>query len=278
MQIEIAVIRRHLHHLLALDQLLAHAAIRDQALDGADAESVLFAELHQLRQPRHRAVVVQNFAKHAGRLQAGEPRKIDRRLGVTGATQHAALLGAQREDVPGLDEIFRLRVRIGDRRDRLRAIVRADAGRDAIRRVDRDGEIGPIHLAVLRHHALQAELLRAFVRNRHADQAAAMHGHEVDRFRRGFLRRHHEIALVLAIFVVGHDHDLACRDVAHDIVDRVEFKRWRCLSQHRLLDYCPAPRARQRLIRPAAATASATIASGRYMSRLLPWNSAFSLT
>ena len=46
-------------------------------------------------------------------------------------------------------------------------------------------------------------------------------------FGRGLFRRHDEVALVLAVGIIGHDHDLAARDIAHDIVDRVEFKRCR---------------------------------------------------
>ena len=64
-------------------------------------------ELHQLRQPRHRPVVIQDFAKHAGWLQTRQTREIDCRFGVPGAPQHAACLRAQREDVPGLHEIIR---------------------------------------------------------------------------------------------------------------------------------------------------------------------------
>ena len=52
-----------------------------------------------------------------------------------------------------------------------------------------------------------------------------MHGHKVDRLRRRLFRRHHQIAFVFAISVVGHDHDFACRDISNNIVDRVEFQK-----------------------------------------------------
>ncbi len=162
--------------------------------------------------------------------ETGHARQIDRRLRVARAPQHAAVLGAQRKDVARLHEILRLRLGIRDRLNRGRAIVRADPGGHAARGIHRDGEIGPIHLPVLRHHPLQTELLRALVRDRHADQAAAVHGHEIDRLRRGFLRRHDEVALVLAIRIVGHDHEPALRDVLQDIVDGIELKSGRRLS------------------------------------------------
>ena len=60
-----------------------------------------------------------------------------------------------------------------------------------------------------------------------------MHCHEVDRFRRRLFCRHHQVAFVLAIGVVGHDDELPRRDVAHDIVDGIEFQSDRRLRNHK---------------------------------------------
>ena len=106
-QIEVAVIGRQFHDLFAYDQFFAQTAVRDQALNRADAQLVFFPELHQLGQARHRSVVVQDFAKHAGRLQARHPRQIDRRFGVTRAAQDAAFFRPQGEDMARLDKIVR---------------------------------------------------------------------------------------------------------------------------------------------------------------------------
>ena len=57
------------------------------------------AELDQLGHAGHRAVVVHDLADHAGGPQAGEAGEVDRALGLAGAHEHAALAGAQREDV-----------------------------------------------------------------------------------------------------------------------------------------------------------------------------------
>ena len=108
--------------------------MRDQALDRADAQPMFLAEPHQLRQARHRSVVVQDFAEDAGRLQSGHACEIDRRFGVAGAAQHAAVLRSQRKDMSGLHQIVRRRVRIRDGLDGRRAIVRADAGGHAVAR------------------------------------------------------------------------------------------------------------------------------------------------
>ena len=233
MQIEIAVIGRQFHDLLQLHQFFAYAPVRDQTLDRANAQPMFLAELHQLRQPRHRSVVVQDFAKHSRRLQSGHSREIDGRFGVTCASQHAAILGPQRKHMTRLIEIVRRRFRVRDRQDGRRAIVRADPGRHSARRIDRNSEIGPMRFAVLRHHSLQAELLGALVRDRHANQAASVRRHEIDRFRRHFFRCHDQIAFVLAIGIVGHDHHAPFGDVAHHIVNRIELKCLCGLCNHR---------------------------------------------
>ena len=110
--------------------------------------------------------------------------------------------------------------------------MRADPGRHSLRRIDRDGEIGPIHFPILRDHALQPELIGALARERDANQPAPVHRHEIDRFRRRLLRGHDEIALIFAVGVVGHDDHFSCRDVVQDVVNRVELKGFRCLDDH----------------------------------------------
>ena len=132
----------------------------------------------------------------------------------------------------GLHEVCRCRFRISNRLNRRRAIVRADARGHALRRIHRDREIGPMHFAILRDHLLKPELFRALRRDRHADQTAPVHGHEVDRLRRSLLRRHDEIAFILSIGIVGHDHNPARGDIAQDIVDGIELHDFRSLSNH----------------------------------------------
>src|SRR5437762_6922633 len=99
MQIEIAVIGWQFHHLLGFDEFLRETPMRDQALDRADAQPVFLPELHQFRELRHRAVVVQNFAKNSDRLQSGHSREIDSGYGVTSAAQYTAILRPQRKAV-----------------------------------------------------------------------------------------------------------------------------------------------------------------------------------
>jgi hypothetical protein len=58
-------------------------------------------EARQLRRAHHRAVVVDDLAQRAGGTQPGESGEVDGGLGVAGAAQHAAVDGAQRDDVSG---------------------------------------------------------------------------------------------------------------------------------------------------------------------------------
>ena len=71
-------------------------------------------------------------------------------------------------------------------------------------------------------HLRQIELGEPLFRHRHADQAAAVLGHEVDRLRRDLLRRDGQIAFVLAIFVVDDDDHLAVADGLDRVLDRRE--------------------------------------------------------
>ncbi len=66
----------------------------------------------------HRAVVVHDLADHAGRVEAGQAREIDRGLGMAGALQRAAVARDQREDVARRHDVVRPARRVD--RDRRR--------------------------------------------------------------------------------------------------------------------------------------------------------------
>ena len=77
-------------------------------------------------------------------------------------------------------------------------------------------------LAVVRHHALQAELARPRFGQRHANEAATVFGHEVYRLGRDFRSGHDQIALVFALGVVGHDDHAAGLDIFDHRLDGIE--------------------------------------------------------
>src|SRR5262249_14863167 len=115
----------------ALDDAVVTAAIGNQVGDRADLQAVTLGKGNQIVTPRHRAVIVHYFADHARRIEAGEARDVDGRLGMTGAYEHAAATRYQREDMSGRNDVAPVLGRIDGGGDRASAIGRGDACRDA---------------------------------------------------------------------------------------------------------------------------------------------------
>ena len=127
-----------LHH--PLDELVVQPAVGDQVGDRDHLELVLAAVLDEVVHPRHRAVVVHHLADHARRREPRQAGQVDGGLGLPGALEHPALLGLQREDVAGLDEVTGAGGRVDRGLDRAGTVVGGDAGGDALAGLDRDGE------------------------------------------------------------------------------------------------------------------------------------------
>ena len=89
----------------SFDHVIMAAAIGDEIADRADLHLVLLREGDEVIEARHGAVVLHHFAHNTGRIEAGEARHIDSGFGMAGAHQHAAILGDQREDMSGCDDI-----------------------------------------------------------------------------------------------------------------------------------------------------------------------------
>ena len=123
---------------------------------------------------------------------------------------------------PGWTMSLGLRVRVHRHLDRVRAVVRRDAGRHSLGGLDRDRERGVERRLVLGRHQVEAELVAALGRQREADQPAPVGGHEVDRLGRRELCGHREVALVLAILVVADDDHPAAADLLDRFLDRGE--------------------------------------------------------
>ena len=100
---------------------------------------------------------------------------------------------------PGCTRSLVLRVRMDRDLDRARAVVRGDAGRHSLARLDRNGERGAERRFVVFGHRMEAELVAALAREAEADEPARVRRHEVDRVGRRELRGDDEVALVLAI-------------------------------------------------------------------------------
>ena len=126
--------------------------------------------------------------------------------------------------MPGRDEVFGAADGAGDEARRVGAIRGADAGGDAVARLDAHGEggaeRGPAAAGGLHHREL--EPLDLLLGEREADEAAAVRGHEVDGLGGDDLGGHAEVALVLAVLVVDEDDHLAGADVVDGAVDALE--------------------------------------------------------
>jgi len=196
---------------------LGAAAIGDQVGDRADLQPVVRGEAEQVGQARHRAVVVNDFADHGGRRETGQRGQIAASFRVAGAHEHAARLGHDREHVARLHDLLGTRV-VRDRgRDRMRAVGCRDPGRHAFGGFDADRERGAVLRAVAVRHQRQLQLLAAFLRQRQTNEAAAVLGHEVDRFRRDEFGGNHEVAFVFAVFFVDEDHHPAGFQLGDDV-------------------------------------------------------------
>jgi hypothetical protein len=104
--------------------------------------------------------------------------------------------------------------RIGDDANRRRAIGRADAGGHAVLRagIHAHGERGAHRVGILAR--LQGEPERLHARRFERDANHPLRAeHDVDHVGRHQLGRANEVALVLAGFVVGYDHELPVPEV-----------------------------------------------------------------
>jgi len=127
---------------------------------------------------------------------------------MAGATEDPALLRDERKEMAGSDEVARHAVGIEDRRNRLGSLGGSDAGfRGAV--VYGHGEGGAERRGVCGHHHWQVEPFGHIWQDRHANLTASLPDHEVDHLGRRSVGGTDEVALVLAVFVVGDDHGLA---------------------------------------------------------------------
>ena len=170
----------------------------------------------------HGAVVVDDLDQDSGGGQPGQPGQVDGRLGVPAADEHATLAVAQREDVAGPGQLPRLGGRVGQHPDGVGAVGGADAGADAVAGVHRDRVRRAQLVLVVRGHQRDLEPLQHGARHRHADHAAGVADREGHQLGRRLGGGEDDVALVLAVLVVDHDHRLAGGDVGDGPLDGVQ--------------------------------------------------------
>ena len=77
----------------------------------------------------------------------------------------------------------------------------------------------PCWARVAAGHGVQLQALAAFARERQADQAARMAGHEVDGLGRDVVGGEHEVAFVFTVFLVDQDHHAAGGELGDELGD-----------------------------------------------------------
>ena len=208
-------------------ELLGLATIGDQVGDGSHLEAVLRGELQEFGKPCHRAVVVHHLADHAGGLEPGDARDIDRRLGMASANEDAAVPRDEGKDVAWGHDIEGALGGIDGDGDGMRAILRRNSRGDALARLDRYREGGAMPGLVVERHRGELQMLRTGPGDREADEPSGIFRHEVDGARRCELGRDDDVALILAIVGIDEDVRLAVDRVLDDLLDRRERCRQR---------------------------------------------------
>ena len=212
-----------------LDVLFVLAPPLDEVGDGDQGQPMLVGEDPQLVGLGHRAFVLlaDDLADRAGRLQAGHPGQIDRRLGMARAAQDAAGLGTQRHDMARLGEVIGDTRRVGQQSHRGRPVRCRDPGSHAMFGVDGDGVGGAVLVLVDCVHRQQTQPVADVAVQRNAEVPGGVADHERHQFRRGLLGREDQVALVLAVLVVDDDDGFPRRDVGYRPLDGVQ-SRHRC--------------------------------------------------
>ena len=140
---------------------------------------------------------------------------------MAGAQQHAAVARDQRKDVAGPGEIVGAGIGIGERAAARGALIRRNAGAAVGLVVDRDGKGGGVIGLVVRHHRIEPQPARILGGDRRADDAGGMaddEGHLLGGAERG---RDDQIALALAVVIIGDDDDFAVGKGLQNFLDRI---------------------------------------------------------
>ena len=92
--------------------------------------------------------------------------------------------------------------------------------------IDGDGERGAVRIVPVGHHQGKVEGVGSLIGQGDADDAGGVADHEGERFGRGQLGRHDEVAFVLAVGVVGDQHHPARRQLGEGVGHGVAVTDW----------------------------------------------------
>ena len=225
-RLEVAVVGRQAHGDDALDELLGAAAGTRSGRRPSRASSPWRSQ--NRTRSGTRAIVPSSFIisqTTPGRREAGEPREVDRGLGLARALEHAAGLARSGKTWPGWTRSCGV-----DVGSTATWIVRARSAAEMPVEMPSRASIETVNAvpcgasfwSVIWRRPSSSQ--RSGVRQRQI-RPAAVGRHEVDRVGRHELRRDRQVALVLAILVVDDDDEPARADLLDRVLDRRERAR-----------------------------------------------------
>ena len=143
---------------------------------------------------------------------------------MAAATQYTVLLGIEGVDMSRTSEGLRTGGGIGQCLDGLGTVVGRNAGGAALQFVDSYGEGRAQYRGVVLHLMGQVEFFTTLDGDGGAEYATGVLQHEVHLLGGDLLGGDHQVALVLAVFVIDHDHELAFCEVCYSLFYCVELK------------------------------------------------------
>ena len=196
-------------------ELTVPQMVTDEVAHSGDLEVVLFGEFLQIGHTGHRPVVFHDFADDGGGFQSGEHGEVHAAFRLSGAGEHAAGLGTEREHMAGRHQILGADVVGHGGEDGAGAVGRRNAGGHAVAGFDGHREVGAEFGAVTLRHEREIQLVHEAGAERKADEAAGVFRHEIDGLGRHMLGGDGDVTLVFPIFVVDKNDHPALPDILH---------------------------------------------------------------
>ena len=159
--------------------------------------------------PHHRTIIIDEFANDCNWISANQLRHCNACLGVTTTRTQTIRISYQRKYMARSGKITPLRCRVSENIDGLCTLLRTDSGSQSIECINRNCKCSSLLILIALHHCWQVEAICNLLRNRCADNARGVTDHKAQCLRRCAFSKQHQIALILARFIIGDDHKLA---------------------------------------------------------------------
>ncbi len=136
--------------------------------------------------------------------------------------KHAFFLRVEGRNMPRTAKIARLGSRVRKGKNRRRTVVGRNTRGAAFNFIHHDGERRTQNRGVFRSLAGQIQFMAALDGQRAAKHATALVEHEVHLLGRNLFGGDDKIALVLAVFVVDHNQELAILKIFYGLFNRIK--------------------------------------------------------